>query len=285
MAIGQTPILRLVSWNINRRAEAWRALVQMKDVDAALLQEADPPPDDVKEQIGLDMEPPWCTGGAGLNRPWRAAVVGLSNRVVMEPLAAKAIDNAEPRELAVSRMGTLSVARLTVPGVPRPFTIVSMYGAWERPASETKSNWIYADASVHRLVSDLSVLIGRQKGHNIIAAGDLNILRGYGENGSKYWKKRYQTIFTRMESLGFVCAGPTLPDGGSPPLVRPHELPSDSKTVPTYRTRRVEPESATRQLDFVFVSADLEDRVEVRAMNTQPEWGPSDHSRLLIEIT
>ena len=178
-------MLRLVSWNINRRAEAWRALVQMKDVDAALLQEADPPPDDVKEQVALDMEPPWCTGGAGLNRPWRAAVVGLSNRLIMEPLAAKAIDNAEPRELAVSRTGTLALAKLVVPGVSRPFTIVSMYGAWEKPASETKSSCIYADASVHRLISDLSVLIWRQKGHNIIAAGDLNILRGYGEDGSK----------------------------------------------------------------------------------------------------
>ena len=88
-----------------------------------------------------------------------------------------------------------------------------------------------------------------------------------------------------MEALGLVCAGPTLPDGGIPPLVRPHELPSDSKTVPTYRTRRLKPESATRQLDFVFVSAELADRIEVRAMNTQAEWGPSDHSRLLIEIT
>ncbi|MEE9271577.1 MAG: hypothetical protein V3V49_15105, partial [Candidatus Krumholzibacteria bacterium] len=41
----------------------------------------------------------------------------------------------------------------------------------------------------------------------------------------------------------------------------------------------------TRQLDFVFVSAEMEDRVKVRAMNTQAEWGPSDHARLLIEIT
>lgn len=120
VAVGQTPMLRLVSWNISRRDEAWRALVEMEDIDAALLQEAGLPPDDVKEKVVLDLEPPWSTGGAGLNRPWRAAVVGLSNRVVMEPLAAKAIDDAEPRELAVSRMGTLSVARLTVPGVPRP---------------------------------------------------------------------------------------------------------------------------------------------------------------------
>ncbi|MCH7526242.1 MAG: hypothetical protein IID39_02290 [Planctomycetes bacterium] len=277
-------MLRLVSWNINRSDEAWRTLVQMKDVDAAILQEAKPPPDDVKNQVALDMDPPWYTGGAGLHRPWRAAVVGLSKRVAMEPLVAKTIQDAEPGELAVSRVGTLAVARLMIPDTPRPFIIASMYGAWERPASVTESSWIYADASVHRVISDLSALVGRQNGHRIIAAGDLNILRGYGEEGSRYWKNRYETIFARMEALGLVYAGPTLPDGGIPPLVRPPELPADSTTVPTFRTSRSEPESATRQLDFVFVSAELVGRVEVRAMNDQAEWGPSDHSRLLIEI-
>jgi hypothetical protein len=43
-----------------------------------------------------------------------------------------------------------------------------------------RSSWIHADASVHRLISDLSVLIGRQRGHKIIVAGDLNVLYGYG---------------------------------------------------------------------------------------------------------
>lgn len=34
-------------------------------------------------------------------------------------------------------------------------------------------SWDIVDASVQRVISDLSLLIGRQRGHRIIAAGDL----------------------------------------------------------------------------------------------------------------
>jgi exonuclease III len=42
---------------------------------------------------------------------------------------------------------------------------------------------------------------------------------------------------------------------------------------------------ATRQLDFVFASHALAERLSVRALNTDPdEWGPSDHCRVAIEL-
>ena len=77
----------------------------------------------------------------------------------------------------------MAVAEVRLPG-DEPIVVVSMYAAWERPAAETKSSWIVADASAHRLVSDVSLLVGSQRGHRIIVSGDLNILYGYGENGS-----------------------------------------------------------------------------------------------------
>ena len=163
-------------------------------------------------------------------------------------------------------------------------TLVSMYGAWESPAEDTGSRWIYADASVHRLISDISVLIGRQRGHKIIVAGDLNVLYGYGEEGSAYWKARYDTIFTRMKALGLPFVGPQAPDGGEQANPRPDELPQDSRNVPTFRTRIRQPETATRQLDFVFASETFGDRLHVRAMNRLDEWGPSDHCRILTEL-
>ncbi len=159
-----------------------------------------------------------------------------------------------------------------------------MYGAWESPAEDTGSRWIYADASVHRLISDISVLIGRQRGHKIIVAGDLNVLYGYGEEGSAYWKARYDTIFTRMKALGLPFVGPQAPDGGEQANPRPDELPQDSRNVPTFRTRIRQPETATRQLDFVFASETFGDRLHVRAMNRLDEWGPSDHCRILTEL-
>lgn len=148
-----------------------------------------------------------------------------------------------------------------------------------------RSSWIYADASVHRLISDLSVLIGRQRGHRIIVAGDLNVLYGYGEGGSQYCKARYDTVFSRMEeALGLPPVGPSLPEGGRPPDPWPSELPPSSTTVPTFRRAAARPETASRQLGFVFASDSLKDRLHVRALNTPQGWGPSDHCRVLIEL-
>ena len=94
-----------------------------------------------------------------------------------------------------------------------PFVCVSMYSPWTRPHASTDSSWIVSDASAHRIVSDLSALIGRQNDHRIVAAGDLNILHGYGDHGSAYWAKRYETVFTRMKALRLPFVGPHAPNG------------------------------------------------------------------------
>lgn len=52
--------------------------------------------------------------------------------------------------------------------------------------------------------------------HRLIVAGDWNILRGYGEYGSKYWKARYDTVFDRAEALGLRFVG-------SPPISLTHQ--------------------------------------------------------------
>ena len=47
-----------------------------------------------------------------------------------------------------------------------------------------------------------------QRGHKIIAAGGLNVLYGYVEGGSQYWKARYDTVLSRTEALGLPLVGP-----------------------------------------------------------------------------
>ena len=44
------------------------------------------------------------------------------------------------------------------------------------------------------------------------------------------------------------------------------------------------PETATRQLDYVFASKELAGPLKVRALNAPEEWGPSDHCRIEIEF-
>ncbi len=152
------------------------------------------------------------------------------------------------------------------------------------PVSQTGSKWIFSDASAHRLVSDLSGLIGKPKNHKIIAAGDLNILYGYGEYGSPYWKGRYDTIFDRMAALGLRFVGPQAPDGGRQANPWPEELPENSLNVPTFHSNKQTPQTAARQLDYVFASESIADRVKARALNSVEEWGPSDHCRIMIEL-
>ncbi len=275
------PLVKIVSWNIAQRSEPWRVLAGM-DADVALLQEAGPPPADVAGRIEVDRAP-WSAPGGGGTRPWRTAVVKLSDRVDVEWIEARRLEDGGPEHLAVSRPGTLAAARVSSPGV-EPIVLVSMYSLWTRPHASTGSSWIVSDASAHRVVSDLSAFIGRQDGHRIVAAGDLNILRGHGEDGSAYWAARYATVFERMDALGVPFVGPRHPHGRQADPW-PDELPRESLNVPTYYSAQQRtPAAATRQLDFVLASRALAGAVRVRALNEPDEWGPSDHCRLEIAL-
>lgn len=271
-------MIKAISWNIASRPTLWNDVAAL-DADIALLQEAPKPP---KDMVASTDSQPWRTKGAGLRRNWRAAVVKLNSSIQATWHEPKSIGDAAYREFAVSRLGTLSAATISAPD-EEPITFISMYGAWESPHTTTKSRWIYADASVHRLISDLSVFIGKQRGHRIIASGDLNILHGYGELRSPYWGARYKIIFDRFSAIGLQFVGPQSPNGRQAEPW-PKELPEDSKNVPTYHTPRQGIAGATRQLDFVFASRDIADQVHVRALNEPDEWGRSDHCRVLIKV-
>ncbi len=272
------PLLRIVSWNIAHKTSAWDTLVRSDaPVDVALLQEAVPPPTSLPFQTIPGRDGSWTTAGG--RRNFCAAVARISEHVRMTAVDSESLADANSDQVGVSRLGTLAAADIAIDG-EEPITLVSLYGSWE---AARKGNWIFADASVHRLVSDLSYFVGGQHGHRIIAAGDLNILHGYGESGSAYWGERYATIFKRMAAIGIPFVGPQHPNG-SQAMPWPSELPTESKNVPTFRTRRTDPSSATRQLDFVFASEELVPRLQVRALNSEEEWGPSDHCRISIEL-
>jgi len=272
--------LKIISWNIAHRKEPWFHLLNL-DADVALLQEASQPPIEVQQKISVDNEP-WETVSPGKNAPWRTAVVKLSDQVEVEWIKSVPLVQAQWGQFAVSRPGTLAAAKVRYRD-ELPIIVISMYGFWEKPHALAGSNWLYADASVHRVISDLSTFIGSQHNHRIIASGDLNILHGYGENGSKYWGSRYSSIFSRMESLGLKFVGPQVPNGRQADPW-PAELPPHSKNVPTFYSNRQTPETASRQLDFVFASENLANHVSVTALNQADDWGPSDHCRIIIEF-
>ncbi len=268
--------LSLVSWNIGCREDCWQTLKTDLSLDVALLQEAIPPSADLASQTIPAREQPW--GIAGWTKQFCAAIALMSDRMTMRPIPTTRLDEPSTLGIGVSRPGTLAAAELELGG--ETIIVVSMYAAWEKAAA---SKMIYADASAHRLVSDLSAIVTSKDGHRIIAAGDLNIYFGHGEKGSTYWRDRYLSVFARMEAMGLPLVGPCYP-GGVQAEPWPPYLPADSKNVPTFRTRRSDPTSASYQLDFVFASRDLHDRLTVTALNGADDWGPSDHCRVRIEL-
>lgn len=274
--------IRVVSWNMGHRTDAWRSLSET-GADVALLQEAVAPPPDVAPHVEVDPGA-WLTEATPTPRNFRTAIARLSDRVKMHPRRTAALARATDDEVPVSRPGTVALADIEILVTGEVVTVASVYGLWERPSPRASSSWIYADASVHRVLSDLSSLIGREELGPLLVAGDLNILHGYGEGGSDYWKRRYSSVFDRAEALGLVYMGPAGPDGGQRASPHPAELPLESLDVPTFRTRPSDPTSAQRQLDFVFASRVLSSRTTVRALNSESDWGTGDHSRISIEL-
>ena len=133
-------VIRVASWNVARRPDAWQVLLDA-GVDLALLQEATPPPPGLAGRVEVDPSP-WEAAGSSARRPWRAAVARFSDRVRIRPWPIAPIAEAGPGELAVSRPGTLAVAEATLSSNGEVVTLASAYGAWEEPVPSSGSDWI-----------------------------------------------------------------------------------------------------------------------------------------------
>jgi endonuclease/exonuclease/phosphatase family metal-dependent hydrolase len=269
-------VIRLISWNVHQ-LRLWDELAS-SDADVALLQEVHAP-------IGAGFEvlpggtDTWATAGWEI-RPWRTAIARLSDNVRLEPIISGDISGPDSQLLPVSRSGTIAAARVWV-DERHLFTAASVYAPWEQYFGAKSPIW--ADGSAHRILSDLAPLLWNPRRDPMVVAGDWNILRGYGEHGAEYNKHRYESVFTRADALGLAFVGPEYPNGRRADP-RPSELPEHSTCVPTFHHGGQTPETATRQLDFVFASKLIADRVSVRALNDPAEWGRSDHCRIVIDI-
>ena len=115
----------------------------------------------------------------------------------------------------------------------------------------------------------------------MLAAGDLNLYYGATE---ALWYERERVVWDRFKALGLEFLGPQLPNGRAASSTPPVS-PENTRDVPTYHTVRQTRAEANRQLDYAFASRGLHEDVTVRALNGVEEWGPSDHCRLLIEVS
>ncbi len=275
-----------ICWNIAKRAKAWRELVEMArsdEADVALVQEAHAPPDDVAPLVCYENDVFW---DRDLVDRW-PLVVKLSERVHVEWFRQVPSENyLGENEIGVSCIGTIAAARVAPRGRPGDsFIAVSMYARWMNAYEPSGGTWSHSDASVHRILSDLSAYAGYGEyiPHSTLAAGDLNMF--YGATGKRLsLPERERTVWNRLSALGLEFLGPQVPNGHASPTLQP-DVPAATENVPTHYTPQQRcAENANRQLDYAFASRGFLERCNVRAMNGIEEWGPSDHCRLLIEV-
>ena len=266
-----TAVIRVLCWNINFCEEPMQVLPD-SGCDVALIQEA--------RLCGDSWERKHYSRGARICRlSNRVDVIGFRNI----PLGRR----PGPAEFAVSAAGTIAAARI-IPEHGLPFIAISLYARWEKPHPDTDTSWStgYADAMAHRAISDLSAFIGDKDParHRILVAGDFNLIHGATEQNHLALPERDRSVFARLQSLGFEFMGPQHPDGrmASP---TPEGLPADTKNIPTYCHKSQQPDTAANQLDYVFASRGFHRNVRTHALNEPEQWGPSDHCRIVIEVS
>ncbi|MXW06576.1 MAG: hypothetical protein F4X56_06245 [Gammaproteobacteria bacterium] len=282
-------MINVVCWNIDaqKRREVWDELFGM-DADVALLQEVKSFPEDIPPDVEMDSRP--------LREPWDVkdydrwpTIIRLSRRVKVEWFQRiRPYHTLKSDQIGVSGIGTLAAARVTSyeAEIP-PFIVASMYARWMFPNPSTNTKWSvgFADGSAHRIISDLSAFIGSHdpSTHRILAAGDLNTVFGVTTDSPQDLPERNQSIFDRFQALGFEFVGPQSPNGRMADTT-PKYLSPDTKNVPTFALHK-KAENAVDQLDYVFASRGFHESVQTCALNRIDEWGPSDHCRILIEVS
>ena len=211
----------------------------------------------------------------------------LSTKVTIEKFL-----NVQPRrnitlhEFTTSATGTIAPARVS-PEFGEPFDAISINARWESPHSTTPTYWRvgYSDVMPHRAIFDLIASIGNENpaSHRILVAHDFNLIQSASDTNRNPLPKRDQSVFERLEALGFEFLGPQFPSGRQAVPV-PSGLPPDTLNVPTFHTTRQNPCTAQNQLDYVFASRGFHETTSVQALNRASEWAPSDHCRIMIDI-
>ena len=107
--------IRLVSWNMAYRRRPWHELAAM-DADVALLQETCRPPADLPSHVEPETGDLWVPWEREHYDRW-PMVVKLSDRVEIERFnRVPPFSSVGSREMAVSGIGTVAIARITPSG-------------------------------------------------------------------------------------------------------------------------------------------------------------------------
>jgi hypothetical protein len=183
--------VRIVSWNMHQNPDAWTRLKEIQRVhgaQVALVQEAVPPSGagDWRCHPAPSQTDQWrIAAHSDVQRRFASAVVVLDSALDLEPVQPTPLGLAEYGKFAVSHPGQFSVAEIGLPSGER-FTAISLYGIWDRD-----ERYLFSEATLHRAISDLTMLLQEKARANVVLGGDLNIFFEW-DRASKdaYWAPR-----------------------------------------------------------------------------------------------
>ena len=272
--------MNLISWNMHQRPGNWAVLANLMrehHADAAMVQEAVAPPGQLPGDLRVFADPsqptnPWqLPVPAGCKRNF-ASAIAVSGDAAIERWTPTALGKAAYGGRTISHPGQW-VALALGEGETRIW-VVSLYGIWDKTLD---TGHIFAEATLHRAISDLAPLLYATDTARVVLAGDLNVWRGYG---GKKWEPGYRSVFQRLEAYGLALAGPYA-QPGSVLDGCPCADASGCRHVRTYRHQQRK-DSTPYQLDFAFSRG-----VKVAgcsALDEERLWEHSDHCPILIEV-
>jgi hypothetical protein len=256
----------VVSWNLDhwrrtpdQREGAWRYLADVLGADAALVQEAGPPPDGWRVVGDLD---------TGVGRPWGAAVASPHHE--LRPVTeVRQVSVREAKPFKSSVPGAAATATLSVDGLD--LTLTSLYGLMQ-PRD--------AYASMNRHLADLVPLLDSSDHfRQVIVGGDLNLTTQWSGAVAGY-AGIDRAILDQFRAWGLrdllaeeVSAGPL---AGCPC--------AEGENCRHLQTWFPATPGWPHQNDYLFLSSRFRRPISVRLDTEVVDRGLSDHAALVLTI-
>ncbi|MGH8990034.1 MAG: hypothetical protein ACRDZ7_00705 [Acidimicrobiia bacterium] len=268
-------IFTVGSWNMNQRCQAWaRAehLVATHRVLAFPVQEAKPPS---AVPAGWAVHPDPGDAGAwripvptNTRRWYRSAMAVTDAGLQYRARQPKPLADAADGEFACSHPGQFAVVEFLL--ATCRLTVISFYGIWDRMWD---SGRIYPEATLHRAISDLTVVFQEEGADHVLVAGDLNV---YSYSDGSEWGDRGMTVLDRFARYGLEIIGPYRPEGEA----RLERCPCPDVACRCVNTflYRSDPANRPHQLDFFLATPALRARLQQCWADPDPAWPSySDH--------
>ena len=279
-------MLTVASWNMHKGPASWeniRSLMTVHGVSVALVQEARRPtslPDGWRTNPPAEERDGWRIAVPRFriydrdgsrketNRWWASAVVSSGVRRVTSRDPVE-LHLAADGEYSCSHPGQFAVSDVALRG-GRRLTVVSLYGIWDLVGGARDR---YVEATLHRAISDLSVVFQESSADLILVAGDFNL---YSYPVGSALVDRSLSVWSRLAGYGLEVCGPFRPDGEA----RLERCPCPDlacRHVNTYLNGS-NPRNRPYQLDYFLATPQLRECLTGCWADPDPNWfRHSDH--------